>query len=412
MKNFYKRYKTLLNYSSASIFLNIVQMMASFAVLRWVDPKEYGVWQSLLIIQSYTVLIQMGVVSGLNRQLPYFMGKKNEEKIKFLAGSAQSIILIASGIFVLCAIISLFAIEDRIIAWSISMMFGCSAFAVCRNFLGSTYRAGRAFDTLAKINVVEGGVGILTLPLVFYFGYMGLVGRIVLLKGAGLLLAYIYRPLKVNCCFKWSSILSLMKVGIPIFAFSYMFGIANTFPKIILFKASGTELVGLFSPAIALTTFYNLLPAALARYIYPNMSYRLGKTDDPMSIWPMAWKSAIGTLLSGIICFVVGSILIGPFIHYCLPKYQEAIPAMYWCLGAGVFLGPRISINALFSLKAWKLLSIYTAVFLFSLWIFPWLGIRYVEDPLVGVGAGIFLSYLVIFLCAIPCIYFATHKKR
>jgi O-antigen/teichoic acid export membrane protein len=202
-----------------------------------------------------------------------------------------------------------------------------------------------------------------------------------------------------------------MKIGLPIFSFSYIFGISNTFPKIILLKESGPELVGLFAPAIALINLYKMLPNALARYIYPNMTYRLGKTDNPMSIWPMAWKSAIGALIAGIPCFIIGSIAIGPTIQHFLPKYQEAIPAMYWCLGAGIFLGPRIAVNALFSLKAWKLATIYTGVFSFSSWIFPWIGIRNFENELVGAGAGIFFSYLTIFLCAMPCVYLATHKK-
>ena len=96
------------------------------------------------------------------------------------------------------------------------------------------------------------------------------VGRIVFLRLSGLLLRYILRPLKVSFCISISSIFVLMKVGIPIFLFSYAFNIANTFPKIILLKHSGMEIVGLFAPALALTTLFNIFPATLARYIYPN----------------------------------------------------------------------------------------------------------------------------------------------
>jgi O-antigen/teichoic acid export membrane protein len=388
-------------------------MAASFVILRWIDPKEYGIWQSLLVINSYLILVQSGVINGLNRELPYVMGKGDQKAIIELAASAQGFAFIISGFLVIAAAGIPLIIEDKRIGWTMAGIVLVAAISIVRNYLFSTYRAGRAFDVLTRINLFESAAGIVTIPLVYYFGYAGLVCRVVFLQIAGLIVSYIWRPLKVSSQCRIKPLIKLLKVGGPIFSLSYLFGIADTFPKLILIKYSGPELVGLFAPALALTSFYTMLPAVVARYIYPQMSYQLGKYDDnPISIWPTAWKSAGGAVIAGIPFMIIGFLVIDPMISYFFPKYAEAIPATYWCLAAGLFLGPRIAVNALFALKAWKWATIYTIIFVISNFLFPWLGFLNNSKPLVGLAMGICLSYLVIFIGAMVCIYQATHLKK
>ena len=386
-------------------------MVASFLILRWIDPKEYGIWQSLLIINSYIIIIQSGIINGLNRELPYVMGKDDQKSIMELAGSAQGFAFLIAGLLAIIAAVVPFFIEDKRIAWTIVIIVLCAALSVVRQYLTSTYRAGRAFDVLAKINLFEAVISIVTIPLVYYFGYVGLVGRLFVLTVSGVIVAYIWRPLKVTTRFQMKPLIKLLKVGMPIFSFGYLFGVAGTFPKLILLNYSGPELVGLFAPALALTAMYQMLPNVIAQYIYPHMSFQLGKSgDDALSIWPTAWKSAFGAVLAGIPFMIVGFFLIDPIISNFFPKYAKAIPATYWCLAAGIFLGPRIAVNALFSLKAWKWAAIYTTIYVVSNFLFPWLGFLNNTNSLVGVSAGICLSYFVIFLGAMFCIYKATHK--
>jgi len=411
LQNFYKRHSTFYNYSSASILLQIIGMVASFLILRWIDPKEYGIWQSLLIINSYLIIIQSGVINGLNRELPYVMGKDDQISILELAGSAQGFAFLIAGLLAIIAAVVPFFIEDKRIAWTIVINVLCAALSVVRQYLTSTYRAGRAFDVLAKINLFEAVISIITVSLVYYFGYVGLVGRMFILTVAGVIASYIWRPLKVITRLQMKPLIKLLKVGMPIFSFSYLFGIADTFPKLILLKYSGPELVGLLAPALALTLLYQMLPNVIAQYIYPHMSFQLGKTgDDALSIWPTAWKSAIGSVIAGIPFVIVGFFLIDPIISNFFPKYAKAIPATYWCLAAGIFLGPRIAVNALFSLKAWKWAAIYTTIYVVSNFLFPWLGFLNNANSLVGVSMGICLSYVFIFLGGMFCIYKATHN--
>lgn len=350
-------------------------------------------------------------MNGLNRELPFVYGKDDHHAVRSLAGTAQSIAYLAAGILFVSAFVVPFFIDSVIISWTASMVLICSSMNIIKIYLWSTYRAGRAFNTLAKVNLAESLVIIASLPLVFFLGYPGFVVRIVFIRVSSVILSFLFRPLKVSSRFQMTALFQLLRVGVPIFIFGYIYNISNTFPKIIMLTQEGVEMVGIFAPALALIGLFNVLPLSLARYIYPHMSYRFGQTSNPMSIWPAAWKSALGVLVAGAVCALLGSLLIGPFIKYFIPKYKEVIPATYWCLAAGIFLGPRISVNALFTLKAWKLASVYSLVFLAASWGCPWLGVYLTNNPLIGMGIGIFVGYFIIFLTAMPCVYFATHKK-
>jgi len=405
----YRRHFIFANYSAASVFLSVIDMAAGLLVLRWVAPKEYGLWQSLLIIHSYTALVQAGIINGLNRELPYEFGKENRAAVVRLAGTAQGIAFFGAGLLFAAACIAPLFISSRVVAWSLAIILICNGIDIIRNYLGSTYRAGRDFAALSKLTLYEAALSIFSLPLVYFLGYWGLVGRIAFMRIAAFIPFYFFRPLKVVSCFNRQAAVQLLKVGIPIFIYGYFFGIADTFPKIILLQCSGPELVGLFAPASALMGLYIMFPGIVAKYIYPHMTFQLGKTDDPRSLWPMAWKSAVGSLAIGIPCLIAGWIVVAPLVNAFFPKYSASIPAAYWCLFAGIFLGPRIAVNALFSLKAWKWATIYTAVLVVSGWVFPWLGSVYNADPLVGVAQGICLSYAAIFFCAMICLYKATH---
>jgi len=139
------------------------------------------------------------------------------------------------------------------------------------------------------------------------------------------------------------------------------------------------------------------------------MSYKYGKTGDPRSLWPVAWKVTVFPLVVTVPAMIVCAVVLPWLIEYVFPKYVESIPAVRYGLISGIFLGSTISINALNSLKAWKWYSIYTGFRVSASYLFP-LGFFYImSNPLAGVAAGFALAHGLSFLLGIYCIYCATH---
>ena len=405
------RHRTLLRFSMASSILEITRMAVSLVVLHWVEPAEMGLWQSLLLIQAYSVILQFGIFNGLNRELPLRLGAGENDVAMRLAATAQSVAIVAAMVLFLSGLAVPMVIDgeaDLVIGALIVLV--AAAAIIYRAYLFVTYCAAKAFEQLAMIRMWETGVLIVTLPLVYWYQFWGLAAQFLLFTVFGALTGHIMRPIRVPLRFSRQDFMLLGRVGVLIFIFGYLANVAYTFPRLILLKAYGTELVGLFAPVYAMIVLFRVLPNSIAQYVYPQMSYRLGANNDPRELWPMAWKTSIGIGVASIPFLFLGYLLAPWAIETLAPRYVESIPAVRWALLSGVLMGALVSISALYSLKAWSLLVFYTAVQLLATFLFPILMLGYISDPLEAVAAGFVAAHALTFVTGFWCIYRATHQ--
>jgi len=403
---------TLLRFSMASSILEITRMVVSLVVLRWVAPAEMGLWQSLLLIQAYSGIMQFGVFNGLNRELPFRLGAGENDMVMRLAATAQSVAIIAAMVLFMSGLAVPIVIDGEADLTIGAMIVLVTAAAIIyRTYLFVTYRAAKAFEQLAMIRIWETGALILTLPLVYWYQFWGLAAQFLLFSIFGALIGHLMRPIRVPLRFSWQDLVVLFRVGILIFIFGYLAGVAHTFPRLILLQGYGVELVGLFAPVYAMIVLFRVLPNSIAQFVYPQMSYRLGASNDPRVLWPMAWKTSMGIGIASIPFLILGYMLAPWAIEVLAPKYIQSIAALRWALLSGVLMGALVSINALFSLKAWSLLTLYTAVQLLAIFLFPLLMLGYFTDPLEAVAAGFVAAHALTFVVGFWCIYRATHMR-
>ena len=50
-------------------------MVSNLAIIPSLLPLETGVWQTLTLVQSYAMFVQLGFFNGLAREYPYLMGQ-------------------------------------------------------------------------------------------------------------------------------------------------------------------------------------------------------------------------------------------------------------------------------------------------------------------------------------------------
>jgi O-antigen/teichoic acid export membrane protein len=406
-------YQTLARFSFSTITLNVVTMVANIVILRWLEPEELGLWQSVMLIQSYFFFVHLGSLNGLNRELPYRMGAGEDKAVMELAGTAQSVAIAGAILLISLGIGAWLILPGAMLRWGALAVFLTTASELYRNYLTVTYRAERAFGSLANIILFEAMMAIITLPSVYYFRYWGLAGRYLFLSLFGLAVNFVYRPLHAPVRFRFGHLVTLLKVGLPICITGYLLTISGTFPRVILITESGEQwerMVGLFAPVYAVINLLQMIPFSMAQYIYPHMSYRYGKTGDPRSLWPIAWKVTMYPLVAAIPAVLAGLLILPWIIGWLFPKYSESIPAVRYGLISGLFLGSSIAISALNSLKAWKWYSIYTGFRVAMSYVLPLAGFFVMSNQLSGVAAGYALAHALSFLLGIFCIFRATHK--
>ena len=262
--------------------MNIVTMLTSLITIRWINPEDMGLWNGYFIFVSYVYFIQFGVINGLSRELPYYIGKKKRNVANGLAQTSLSIVSVNTiltlvfGLFFIWFIYHKYLFVDYNFYTSISIVT-MMVVQFYTNYLLSTFRSKNSFKKLSSIYLVLSVFIFLSLFMVMYYGYLGHIIRIPLIALVQLILLHWFRPLKIKPKFKIKFFRLLTSTGIPIFVFGYLSGLANTFNRLIILQLGTTLEMGLYSPAIAVNTAMRLIPVTLSQYIYPKLSFIAGE---------------------------------------------------------------------------------------------------------------------------------------
>lgn len=407
--------KTALFFSAASILKTVGSMVAGIIVIRWVEPEKIGLWQSLMIAAPYVSFLQFGIMNGLNRELPFLMGAGKEEEGKTLAAAAQ-----AYAIFI-ALLVFIFGLVTILIHWlakglnfeTLLSILGVTliiSLTFYHNYLSVTFRAERAFLNLAKVYLVHFFVIISSVLFVYYKNYVGLIIYYVTCEFVLTMLMHSVRPVRIKPAKNLSALIKLIKTGLPIFGLGYMQQVSKSFTRIFLLYAGGTVSVGLFAPATAIKTAMEMLPKIMAQYLYPKMSYTYGRTNDKRKLWNVAKKITFSFLIFSSIMAIPAWFIVPKLIINYFPKYVEGIFAAQLILLSAIFTGSLISVNSLYSVKAFKQMLMLTIVNLVIYFIFPIIFIQFLK-PLEGVALGYLVATTISFFFSLWVMFNELYVK-
>jgi len=406
--------KAALLFSSSSVILSLVKLVSGVVIIKWVIPEDIGLWNSISLLQSYTAILTLGMLSGLNRELPYYMGKGDQDYIVKLAQTTLYFVRILNVIVSIATVLTLVYIY-YFVSRDVKLLFGLLSIGIIivtafyNTYLSVTYRASSEFIKLSKMQLYISGFTLISVILPYYYSYYGLVIRTVLVSIFSVAVIYVVRPLKVKAAYDKKSFKELIKTGIKLYEIGYLDDISKTFNRTILLTYGGVLLVGYFSPAIAVITGMTIFPIFIAQYIYPQMSFNFGKYNDPRNLWGWVWKSALGMLAIGLPLIVMGWLLIPYFIKEFFPNYLESIFATQMALLAGVFDSATIGTQVLNTLKSFKWLTVLTVFKLALLW-FTMSYFASVMNPLEGVSIGMVIASIIFWVISMLVCYKETHN--
>ncbi len=410
MINFTKVNSIASKYISSGLIKTFFQALSGFVVLRWIDPADLGQWQSFTVFVGYLQILTLGVTSGLNRELPYWLGKGNEALgIKRLktAGYYTTCLSIATMFLVIvialiCYFYDLLSLNNTIM---LGFAFSIGALTIQTNFLGATYRSARSFGKLTTIQLTNSILYLLLLPLVYFFDIMGYVAYHVLLAIYLYWGYYLFRPYKVSYSFNLKQLKKLIDVGLPMYIWNYLASKSRTIPRLILVLFGSPLLVGLFSPAGSVNAAMLNLPTYTTRYLFPQMSFKFGQTGDPKVVYNYAMKAAkilFAVMLSGAI---IMAFIIPPAFELLFPNYVEGIVAAQIMVFSGVFYSlNQVIHNALNCIKEWNTFKFIVTFRVIYIILFSFLATLYTDDLLIAVSIGAvvaeafnFFNYLYFF---------------
>lgn len=364
--------KLFLSFFSANFAVMFSQGITGLIVARLVDPDDMGIFVSTSIILTFIPLFLIGINNGLNRDLPYVLGQEKFDDAKEMRNTSISFALIISIIiFFIILIISIYflILGNYKLAYAFLSTTILSAVYPLTTMQEVTYRTNNEFLQLSRIKFYNVLTAVITILLVYYYNYYGMLIRSALITLVYVGFLYYLSSHKFKFGINWSVFRRLFKTGFPIAIVAYMYVIFIGLDKIFILKYFGSEAVGNFVPAIQVATALTVLPTSIYQIIYPRMANRYGQTNSINSLKNLAFKPQILLALGLIPLFVIIVLCVGPFVEFVLPKYTAGIPAAKWmvlviyfrCLG-----GPQDVLTVLGDLIPY---AICTVICAFVFWI-------------------------------------------
>ncbi len=330
-----------------------LRMVGGVLLGRFVTPSALGLFNGIGLVLGYAPILQLGILNGLNRELPYSFGTGDRQRAKELAAAGQAWAFMIGGLVALSLL--MIAIweyahgqPERAAAWLANAVMALFLF-YGTYYLQSTFRSAQHFARVALVNVVESSAGLLLLVAVAFLGFYGLCIRSVLIGATSVCLLHLWRPVRVGP--KWSvrHVKHLLIIGAPIFAVGQVYtlwsGVVNS---TLVLRFAGAEGMGLYAMVALAWASLDLIPQAVAQVVYPRMAEQYGRSSRLSPLVEIARKPMLFTLAGLIPLVAVAWVAVGPLVRILIPNFVDAVPAMQWAL-----LIPLISsfqpLNSLFN---------------------------------------------------------------
>jgi O-antigen/teichoic acid export membrane protein len=355
---------TPLLYASSSVASAMVQLFASFLIIKWVAPEEVGLWQSVRMAQIYAFILLAGVNNGLSRELPFHLGKGEHAFAHRLTATAFCCVTIANTIILVCGVACavIFARHGSQLVLAICVVTLLIMIAFYQHIFICTFRSNDSFKRLTTIQWIDAGLCIATVPLVYFFRYDGMLVRTLLTSTTLLALMYLWRPMRAGVRMDGKALKLLLKTGLPIFGLDYVKNACATLDRVVLLKLGGVRDVGIYALASTVLQSLGAFAQSLGTYLYPRMTFKYGESGDPRLLWNYGIKFVLlATVFTGIAAGAAWLIL-PHFVPALLPKYVEGLAAAQIVLVAGIAGAVLIIVDALWSMKIWRLMVTYQAL--------------------------------------------------
>lgn len=325
--------------SISNLIGNALNITGGFFIAKWLMPEDLGEFSSFTIITGYILLVQLGVPSGLGRELPFYIGQGKKEHAIKLAATAQfwqkGFALITLFIAIVISIYFLFNGDVKFAAGILVVGVTTWQGLYISKYLKVLYRTNRDFNKLSKINLIVALTTFISIIFVYYYSFYGLCIRVILGAIVDFLFTYSWRPLKVSP--KWDKlyIIDLFKVGLPMYAVASIIGLWPLLQRTLVVFLGGPKALGLFTLATLTEGSMKSVNNSLSNVIYPTMSKEWGKGGDLSKIVKLALKPFLTTFIVLVLLIPFGWWLIPIIVEEILPKYIEGIIAAQWMLIVG-----------------------------------------------------------------------------
>ena len=322
--------------------VNLISKTISFPIAIIIAmiliPEEYGVIGFVGLFGMYANLINPGMDSAAQREMPYLLGKGEEEKAVRLQNVAiTSKILYSFFPFLVILCVSFLYPDELIrialIITAISYIISTSA----NQWAGFNYVRQR-FNNIAVGTFITGfATAIFTLCFIFWLKiYAVLMAPVV-----GSIMAFVYYTRKAGIDYRFEfdrgETLRLIKIGLPLALLTLIYWGYRMADRTMIAAFLPLREMGLYTFAIAIVTFAILLFADFGNVLQPVLWTNLGQTENPVEGFKPLRRIAVYMSIAAAISIGICQVGFYLLVHLLTTNYVESI-SVFNVLAFNIFL--------------------------------------------------------------------------
>ncbi len=411
IKKLLRKNSTLSKYTLSLFYLNLSRLISGFFIYQWISPYHMGIWQTMILIQTYFGFAKLGVVNGMNRELPFYLGKGQKDKGMSLVNNTlfYNLFIIGTLLLVLLFGNKYFVKKDFFLpVLTIFIVISAQTYST---FLQGVYRSYLRFDIITKAFFIEGTLRLASIILIYFYNFKGFLGREIIVVIIMAILLHLFSPIKLKPVFQKKIFLILVKTGFPIFLFSYLIQVADTIPRFLILKNMDITSLGLFAPAATILGVLLIIPNSLSSFFYPKLTHNLGKSNSIARLFKAVIKVHFGISLVLLPVIVTAWFVLPIIIEEYIPKYIGSIEIIHLILISSLFLGFKFGYTSLVIIKAKKFMFLFSVIYSFFQFAFPMFLYSYFKN-INGLVGGMILSYMAMFISSILLNFLAFKELK
>lgn len=390
--------REFLSFGSSTVLVQFSRVGSGLVVAGIVGPIAWGDWYLLNLIIAYGALSQLGVLNGMNRDVPAALGRNEPELAVRLRQAALGLLVLAS-VSVVLLLLGL-SLSTGIIHVSAAFLLTLVLLLASQvqTYVSASLRSTTQFKQLSVLQLIQAvAYPVFSITGAVFFGLPGfIVGQILTLAITSLAAIPIPEV-------KWSPILDralfkqLVFVGFPIMLVGVVHTIFTTVDRWVVAGYLGAESLGHYSLAIMALGAVGLLPQVISQQFYPRMARTWAAEANPAALRSLATKQRWYTLAVVLPVVAVLAVLAPVVVRAFLPAYTPGISALVVTMLVPLVTVVGAGYSAVLHVLNWQLWYLFAIIFaaVFNLGA-SLLLVR--PFGLVGVAMGTMLAFLVLSL--------------
>ncbi len=311
-------------FTGSTIFFQCSRLAVSLVAASLIGPEQFGVWNTLNPFLIYGSIITLGVPNGMNREVPFLIGKGRVERAKQVADQVFWFVLIASILGTPLAILALYAVIDldRITITWVAILFVCwQIFLYSQARLRSLfYFAKTSFQQILFSLLLP----IIVIPFSYFWGISGfIIGQSITTIIACLYVFWGQHPTIGGL--EPVLIKSLINIGWPIMSVGVLYALLTTIDRWVIVATLGVTELGYYTVAALCFSALSLFPSVISQFFYPRMVRYFGTTNSVQEIVRLVYLQMVFTI-AATLPFIVLLYLILPYLIVSwMPEYIPGI---------------------------------------------------------------------------------------